>query len=42
MWIRILLYGIDTANGATYKIAEDVFKTLGINYKIIGNEPNRS
>ena len=24
------------------KIAEDVFKTLGINYKIIENEPNRS
>ncbi len=31
---------IDTANGATYKVAEKVFKTLGINYKIINNEPN--
>ena len=32
--------GIDTANGATYKVAEKVFKTLGINYKIINNTPN--
>ena len=32
--------GIDTANGATYKIAEDIFKELGINYKIINNNPN--
>ena len=31
---------IDTANGATYKVAEDVFKSLGINYHIINNEPN--
>lgn len=31
---------IDTANGATYKIAEEVFKTLGINYTIINNKPN--
>ena len=31
---------IDTANGATYKVAEKVFKTLGINYKIINNNPN--
>ncbi|MGN1298662.1 MAG: phosphoglucosamine mutase [Candidatus Scatovivens sp.] len=32
--------GIDTANGATYKVAEKVFKKLGINYKIINNSPN--
>ena len=32
--------GIDTANGATYKVAELIFKKLGINYKIINNEPN--
>ncbi len=31
---------IDTANGATYKVAEKVFKTLGINHKIINNAPN--
>ena len=31
---------IDTANGATYSVAEKVFKTLGINYKIINNNPN--
>ena len=35
-----MLFGIDTANGATYKIAEEVFKALGINYKIIENKPN--
>ena len=32
--------GIDTANGATYAVAEKVFKSLGINYKIINNTPN--
>ena len=32
--------GIDTANGATYKVAERVFKSLGIKYKIINNNPN--
>ena len=32
--------GIDTANGATYKVAEKVFKALGINCKIINNNPN--
>ena len=32
--------GLDTANGATYKVAEKVFKALGINYKIINNNPN--
>lgn len=32
--------GIDTANGATYEVAEKVFKALGINYKIINNNPN--
>ena len=32
--------GIDVANGATYKVAEKVFKTLGINYKIINNNPD--
>lgn len=31
--------GIDTANGATYKIAEKIFTELGINYEIISNEP---
>jgi len=34
------IVGIDTANGATYKIAEEVFKKLGIKYKIISNTPN--
>lgn len=32
--------GIDTANGATYKVAEEVFKSLGIKYKIINNNPD--
>ena len=32
--------GIDVANGATYKVAENVFKKLGIKYKIINNNPN--
>ena len=32
--------GIDTANGATYSVAEKVFKALGINYKIINNSPD--
>ncbi len=32
--------GIDTANGATYEIAEKVFKSLGIKYKIINNNPD--
>lgn len=32
--------GIDTANGATYKIAEKVFTKLGINYRIINNQPD--
>ena len=32
--------GIDTANGATYKVAEKVFKALGIKYKIINNNPD--
>ncbi len=31
---------IDTANGATYKVADKVFKTLGINHVIINNNPN--
>ena len=34
------IVGIDTANGATYKVAEQVFKTLGIKYHIINNNPN--
>lgn len=34
------IVGIDTANGATYKVAEKVFTTLGINYKIINNNPD--
>ena len=32
--------GLDTANGATYKVAQQVFEKLGINYVIINNEPN--
>ncbi len=32
--------GIDTANGATSIVAEKVFKSLGIKYKIINNNPN--
>lgn len=32
--------GIDTANGATYKLAEEIFKELNIRYKIINNTPN--
>ena len=32
--------GLDTANGATYKVAEKVFSTLGIKYKIISNNPD--
>lgn len=32
--------GIDTANGATYKVADRIFKELGIDYKIINNKPN--
>ncbi len=34
------IVGIDTANGATSFIAEKVFKTLGIKYKIINNHPD--
>ncbi len=34
------IVGIDTANGATYKIAKKVFTKLKINYTIINNEPN--
>ena len=32
--------GLDVANGATFKVAEKVFKKLGINYKIINNNPD--
>ena len=32
--------GIDTANGATYNVAEEVFRGLGIKYKIIHNNPD--
>ncbi len=32
--------GLDVANGATYKVAEEVFKRLGIKYKIINNNPD--
>ena len=32
--------GIDVANGATYEITEEVFKKLGIKYKIINNTPD--
>ena len=34
------IVGIDTANGATYSVAEKVFKSLGIKYKIINNNPD--
>ena len=34
------IVGIDTANGATYDVAEKIFKALGIKYKIINNNPN--
>ena len=32
--------GLDVANGATYKVAEEIFKKLGIKYKIINNKPD--
>ena len=32
--------GVDVANGATYNVAEKVFKALGIKYKIINNTPD--
>lgn len=32
--------GIDAANGATYIVAEKIFKALGIKYKIINNTPD--
>lgn len=31
---------VDTANGATYKVAEYIFEKLGINYKILSNKPD--
>ncbi len=31
---------IDTANGATYEVADKVFSTLGINHVIINNNPD--
>ncbi|MCL2342108.1 MAG: phosphoglucosamine mutase [Firmicutes bacterium] len=31
---------IDVSNGATYKVAEEVFKRLGVNYEIINNNPD--
>ena len=31
---------IDTANGATYQVADKVFTTLGINHVIINNKPD--
>ena len=34
------IVGLDVANGATYKVAEQVFKKLNINYEIINNEPD--
>ena len=34
------IVGLDVANGATYNVAEEVFKKLGINYMIINNEPD--
>lgn len=32
--------GLDVANGATYKVAREVFDKLGINYIILNDEPN--
>lgn len=32
--------GIDAANGATYKVVEKIFNTLGIKYKLISNNPD--
>ena len=32
--------GIDVANGATYKVAEQVFTKLGLDFEIINNEPD--
>ncbi len=34
------IVALDVANGATYKVAEEVFKKIGINYKIINNSPD--
>ena len=34
------IVGVDVANGATYKVAEQIFKKLGIKYKIINNNPD--
>lgn len=34
------IVGLDTANGATYQVAERVFKTLKISYQIINNTPD--
>lgn len=34
------IVAIDTANGATYKIAERVFRKLGIRHIVINNSPN--
>ncbi len=34
------IVGLDTANGATSIVAEEIFKALGIHYKIINNQPN--
>lgn len=34
------IVGLDTANGATYKVAEKIFKNLGIKCKIINNTPD--
>ena len=31
---------LDTANGATYKVAGKIFKALGIKYHILNNNPN--
>jgi phosphoglucosamine mutase len=34
------IVGLDTANGATSVVAEKIFKSLGIKYKIINNNPD--
>lgn len=35
-----LKIGIDTANGATYQVAQKVFSELGINFEIINHSPD--
>ena len=37
---RDFVVGLDTANGATYEVAQQVFKALGIKYKVINDNPD--